>query len=145
MKRRAFLFGSAGLVLPGCEALPGILSAASRGASVLAAAIDAGDSGQQVYFARHPSPERESTVLAIIHKARLAQVAYDAALAATKAADDGNLAEAKKKAIETYNAMYELLKEFGILDAKGPPGGAESEDAPIPEPFQIPKDAAEIL
>lgn len=138
---RAILILGLLLFLPGCGALPallGALSAASRGGDVLESAIAVADAGQDAFFARHPSVEREPVVKAALRKAIQGLAAYRSALAAAKAIDDGDLLKAKEEAVESYRAAKKLLDEMGIPSATPPEGGSESEHAPIPEPFALP-------
>lgn len=110
----------------------------ARGASWLASAIDAGESGADRYFARHPNGEREEKVAEAVHRARLASEALDAALAVAGAAAAKDYDRARTAALDAYQALVSLLSELGVLDALPPAGGAEAEGVPEPEPFSLP-------
>ena len=124
-------------LLPGCAEALQALDMAARSASYLSSAISVADAGQEAYFARHPSLDNEPKVDKAIRDARMASAALDAALAAGDSFA-GDLAGTKKEALQTYKELRRLYVELGILEARAPDGGAESEGAPMPEPFPLP-------
>lgn len=134
---RSILILAVLLLTAGCAALPQILAGVAQGSQYLGSLLDVAESGSDAYFARHPSLERESKVAQAIRRARLAQAALDASVAAAASADDGNMSKARSDALEAYKALRDLLDELGVTSATPPPGGAETE-APPPEPFELP-------
>lgn len=134
---RLTLIAVLALSLAGCSGLLGALSTVAQGAQVLSSLVDVANTGQDAYFARHPDLERQQEVAAALHRARLAISALDAATAAAKAADDGDLEAAKVGALEAYSELRKLLDEMGVLTATAPSGGADG-NAPDPEPFELP-------
>lgn len=138
-KRKAWLLIVIGLALAasGCAPFMSALAKVSRGAQYIAALIDAADAGQNVYFAKHPSAEREASVRDRMKQARLAVVALESVLDAGEAASDGDIAKVRTSALNAFGDLRDLLDELGVLDARPPDGGAET-DAPNPEPFELP-------
>lgn len=120
------------ILLSGCAAFGEVLAKAAQAGQVIGTAIEVADRGAEVYFARHPSPEREPKVRDAIDRARDGLLAYDRAVALGQ-----NVDRARVDALASYEAMRKLLDELGILDAVAPSGGAET-DAPPPKPFDIP-------
>jgi hypothetical protein len=132
-------------VLSGCAAATQLLEGlvqSTQGSQWLGSALDLAASGAKAYFARHPNMERQQEVADALHKARLLKQVYDATLATTKALDSGDIEKAKMAAIDGFEALRILMKDFGVLDALAPPGGAEG-NAPDPKPFTLPT-AAEL-
>lgn len=124
----------------GCGAAGGLLpalTAMGAGAQWLGSVIDAADAGQSAYFDRHPSPEREQKVKAVLRRARFAVEALDGAVAAAEGANDGDVATARTEALDSLDAIRSLFEEFGVSTGIPPLGGAETE-APLPQPFKLP-------
>jgi hypothetical protein len=124
----------------GCGAAGGLLPALAKmgqGAQWLSSVIAAADAGQNAYFDRHPSPERERAIKAALRRARFAVEALDAAVAAAEGANDGDVAKARTEALASYDNLRGLLEQFGVMSAMPPLGGAET-DAPVPKPFTLP-------
>lgn len=111
------------------------IDAIAKGASWLGSALDAGASGADRYFARHPNAEREQGLDELHHAALLAAELLKGLLAA--GITDERLDHARAQAIRTYGAYRAKLEETGVLDARAPDGGAEAE-APEPLPFVLP-------
>jgi hypothetical protein len=138
--RSAFLLGCVlAAVQPACtidDFFKGV-TAFAQGSQYLGTLIDIADGGQRAYFNRHPSLELEPRVQEKIFEARQALAAMDAALAAAERAGEGDVIGARNKALEAYEALYNLLHELGIPQAKPASGGPET-DAPEPKPFELP-------
>lgn len=126
------------LATPGCAGLLPALMQAAQGAQFLGTVIDVASSGADAYFARHPSQESEARVEAAVRGARVALAALDAALAKSGAAKSPEAVTARRDALAAYSELRSTLDGLGILSATPPEGGAESEAAPKPEPFDIP-------
>jgi hypothetical protein len=127
--KRTLAFGGLALLLTGCA---GLLPALSAGASWLGTVLDVAQGGAGAYFARHPNLETEQRVDAAELRARKALAALQAALAAGET--DGQV---RAEALAAYEGLRVLLGEAGVLDARAPAGGAETE-APPPEPLLLP-------
>lgn len=115
-----------------------VLAGVSQGASWLGAALDAADTGSELFFARHPNAEREADVAEALHRARLAHEALEGLIAAADSLDDPRLEHVRSRALAAYGALRALLASLGVLDASAPDGGAESEFANPPLPFALP-------
>lgn len=127
----------------GCAGLLAALAPIAQGAQALGSILDVAEAGSDAYLDRHPNREAELQVGAALRRSRLALAALNAAAAAAKSADDEDLGAARKNATEAYARLRELLYDLGIPQALPPLGGAESSDAPEPEPFVLPA-AAEV-
>ncbi len=137
MLRREFI----GLIgLTGCAAIPAMLpviGTLAEGATWLAGVLDDADAGQNAYFDRHPSFERERLVKQTLDRARAAVRTLSALAATGNAAKAGDLTRARLGALTAYDELYLLLEEFGILDGRAPDGGADGR-APDPAPLILP-------
>ncbi len=109
------------LLLSSCASM---LPAVTQGLQWVSAIVDAAETGSDIYFARHPSQNDEARVREALHLARLAVMAGNA-----------------KDANAAYESLYKLLDELGVMRAKPPMGGAETE-SPEPKSFQLPEPAA---
>ena len=116
--------------------MPAILSMASAGAQLIGSAIDIADSGAEIFNARHPNAEREAEVMSAVHDARVAAGRLNSA-------DEATMDQAKADALAAYEKLHALMNKHGIPQATAPDGGAENDQAPIPEPFELPS-AAEM-
>lgn len=125
------------LFVGGCSSLPAALTAATQGAQWIGSLIDVAESGSQVYFARHPSMDAQGKVNVAVQRARTALAALDHALAAAEGAQNEDVGEARREALAAYQELRALLEDLGVLTAKPPAGGAETE-APLPEPVALP-------
>lgn len=110
----------------------------SQGAQYLGTLIEVADTGSELYFDRHPNVQAERQVKQRLRQARLAQQALDAALAAAKSANEGDVQGARTAALQAYASLRDLLQQLGIPQAAPPAGGSET-DAPAPEPFELPE------
>lgn len=135
MKKIAFL---SLVFLLGCPAFWALLPKIAQGAQWVGTVLDVAEAGSQAYLARHPNQATEAQVVAALRNAKNALAAFNAAIAAAESADDQNLVQTRQRALEAYEQLRILLEGFGITDATPPLGGAESSDAPLPEPFQMP-------
>ncbi len=133
---RSLALALAVLLAGSCAALD-ILSGVARGASYLAAATDVAKSGADLYFAKHPHPDHQQDVKRAVQLTYAASAALAGAVATAKAADDGDLSQARLEAKVTYRALVTLLDELGIPQGISPAGGAEA-DGPEVEPFALP-------
>lgn len=135
--RRILLCAVLVLGLGGCPGFLAALAHVTQGVQWLGAVLDAADAGQQAFFARHPNGESETLVRDLLRRAKLAEATLAGAAAAAKSAGDGDLETARTEALEAYAKLRAVLDELGVLDARSPPGGAET-DAPKPEPVELP-------
>lgn len=115
-----------------------VLGGVSRGSAWLASAIDAGETGAEVFFARHPDPTAMAKVRATALVAREAQAALDGLVATGEAAEAGDLDAAREQALQAYGHFRALLERLGVLAAKAPEGGAEADGVPMPHPVDLP-------
>jgi hypothetical protein len=117
----------------GCGAAFGsVLATMAQVGQSIGSALSLAETGAGIYFARHPRADDEAAVRAALRTARATLVTYDRAVATGQGVD-----AAKAAALEAYDALRELLSVLGVLDARPPDGGAETE-APAPEPFMLP-------
>lgn len=114
--KRAIVLVVLGLTLTGCGAVLSALAAAAPTVGLIATAIDVADEGAAAFFARHPSLEGQTRTREAVRAAKLALLAYQ------RAADSP---DAKTAALVAYGALRELLQTWGVLDGKGPAGGAD--------------------
>jgi hypothetical protein len=136
MKKLLALLGL--LFLAGCNgAALGVLSKVAQGASYLGSLLDVAHGGSDAFFDRHPNPESEGRVARAELRARKALAALEGAVAAGEAADAGDRERARSEAVASYGELRGLLDELGVLAARSPQGGAETE-APKPEPLDLP-------
>lgn len=124
------------LLLSGCASVLPALMKVAQGAQLVSSLVDAAEVGSRAYFDRHPSLENERQVQTEVRRTRLAIAALDAATAAATSADAGELDVTRKRTLESYARLRELLADLGILDATPPSGGAET-NAPEPEPLEL--------
>ena len=108
-------------LLAGCGGAFGTAAKVAHGVGDALEIIDAAATGADKYFARHPSLENEEAIADAI---KLVREAIES--------------EEKDKAVQLYKDMRALLDETGITSATPPDGGAENEDAPKPEPLELP-------
>lgn len=113
----AVVFAIALFFLPGCGAM----------GPLVASLIDVAESGADLYYARHPNAEADRVLSALLFEARQATAAYNANPNPTT----------KEAMLMAYERVRGFLDSAGVLDARAPDGGAESE-APKPEPFTLP-------
>lgn len=133
MTYRTFVLGVLIACAPmGCAAMRDILTRAAQVGQVVGTAIDVAEKGAAVYYARHPRPDDERKVSDSLQVARDALLAFDRAVVAGK-----NIDKARGDAIKAYESLRQLLDDLGILDARIPEGGAETE-APEPKVFDLP-------
>lgn len=140
MRRLALLVVA--LALAGCPALWSALPRIAQGAQVLGSLLDVAAAGSEAYYARHPSQAAQAEVDQALRLAWTALAALDAGVLAADGADDEHLALRRSRALEAYEQLRLLLDGLGVLGARPPDGGSES-DAPLPEPFELPP-ASEI-
>lgn len=114
---------------PGCASLPMALGVAAQVGQYAAAAIDAAESAANRWFAAHPDMDAEAAIGTAVTRARVAIVAYDAAVAAGERPSTAAL-------LDAYGALHAALDEYGILDGLPPLGGAQG--APTPGPAAVP-------
>lgn len=134
---RTILVLGAMLFLSGCAELVSAMATVSQGAQWISSALDVAESGSDAYFARHPHPEREPKIDDAMRHARQSVSALNAILSAGDSAAAKDVDKAKGAALEAYGELRGLLLELGVLEARPPEGGAETE-APIPKPFTLP-------
>ena len=106
----------------GCGGALGTAAKAAYAVGDALSILDGAASKAQLYFDRHPSLDNEAAV--------------EDAIDLVRAAVEG---EEKDKAVKLYEDMRALLDELGVTSATPPDGGAENEDAPKPEPFELPE------
>ena len=135
--RRRLAFLALFLTLTGCASLLQALATASQGAQYLGSVVSVAEAGSAAYFARHPNLESERKVSTAVRRAKVALQALNAALSASQGAQSGDVDAAKAGALSAYAGLRGLLAELGVLEAKPPDGGAET-DAPMPEPVALP-------
>lgn len=131
------------LSLPSCTpqqraAVADVLTGVSQGSAWLASAIDAGEAGAEVFYARHPNPRALADVKAYALVAREAQAALDGLIAVGGAVNEGDLQAAREAALQAYGHFRSLLDRLGVLDAAPPDGGAEADGVPEPRPLSLP-------
>lgn len=122
------------LSLSSCAAFPRVLAALAKGSQVATSvghAVDYAETMAAAYYARHPSTEAAS-VAQLVQAARAALTAYDAAVRTGRGLDG-----AEQSLREAYDALRSALDGLGVLAARPPAGGAET-DAPLPKPFELP-------
>jgi len=135
--RRLVVFAIMLSSLCGCAELLPFVSRVAQGAQWIGSLVDVAEAGSSAYFARHPQQTAERDVGAAVMRARSALAALNAATAAAKATDDGDVDAAKREAVAAYDALRTLLDDLGVLGAIPPDGGAET-DAPDPRPVVLP-------
>ena len=124
----------------GCAAFRSALEAVSevsRASQWVASVVDVAEDGSRAYFARHPSPERQGDVSVAVEAARRSLAILNGLLAGADAVDRGDVQEARRRALEAYAALYDMLEAYGINGALPPAGGAETEERP-PDPLHLP-------
>ena len=125
--------------LSGCSALGAALQAlqagvaADQGAQWLGSIVDVGETGSERYHDRHPNPEREATVRALVMGSRLAIAAHNA----KRAVGAGDSEGTRDAVLDSIEELRGYLVSEGITDARPPDGGAET-NAPPPKPFALP-------
>lgn len=127
MKRIVLLL----VLCAGCQLLPAL----AAGASWLGSLLDVAEAGATAFDRRHPSVERSEKIAQGVLVARKALAALDAAIAAGE-----DPANARAEALQAYAELRAMLDAAGVLDARAPAGGAETE-APMPEPLPLPTPA----
>jgi len=135
MKR--LLLALALLLLTGCAPFWSALTAASQGAQWLGSALDVAEGGADAYYARHPNQQAEQALGMAMRRARAAEAALNATLAAMASHQHGTAAGQRSEALKAYAAVRALLDAGGVLDARIPDGGSET-TAPMPQPFTLP-------
>lgn len=113
------------------------LEGLSLGAQWLGTVIDVARGGADAFSARHPNRERDAAIARAERGARSALAAYEGLLAAGRAVDNDDVVAARAALVTAYGALRALLDEAGVLDARSPAGGAETE-SPAPEPVSLP-------
>jgi hypothetical protein len=123
----------------GCGAggLLSVLSGIAQGSQWLSSLIDAGESGANAYLARHPGRAPVGVIESAVTRARLGVALLDKAIALGLRPGDHDYDAARKEALDAYDALWNLLNELGVLTAKPPLGGVETE-APVPDPVPLP-------
>lgn len=125
--------------LAGCGGAGAILSAlgsAAQAGQVIGSLLDVAEDGADAYLARHPSQELQERVAGALRRARAAVADYDRVVA-TAHSTARQIAAARDLALARYEELRAELEEAGVLDARAPDGGAETE-APEPVPLALP-------
>lgn len=121
------------LITSGCAGLLPALQAAAQGAQYVGSLLDVADAGTSAYLARHPNDSDAGDIAVALRAARSALAAYDEAIAAGR-----NLDAARSALLSAYDDLRGLLDRLGVLEGRGPAGGADG-DAPDPGPLPMPE------
>lgn len=124
------------IAVSGCAGILPALQTASQIGQTIGSVLDVAERGTDVYMARHPNDERIEQFNRLMFAARQSLALYDR-LVADSAATATQLREARARALDDYEKLRTWLDMIGVLEAKSPEGGAES-DAPLPTPFDLP-------
>ncbi len=125
------------VTLCGCAGWSTALGKVAQVTQWIGTVVDVASAGQKAYFDRHPNMEAERLIEDKVRQTKKAIELLDRAIAAAKSADDASVQNARANALKEYGGLRDAMEQRGILDAKPPDGGPET-DAPEPKPLDLP-------